>query len=142
MHLSGGAIAAECEKLQVTFEVQKRIEKTVGMMVLGNGPIEEYLQDPEVTEIVVQRYDNIVVERHGKVEPVPTIFNSEAHLQTIIKRIVQKVNRQINIGHPIVDGTASGRKPCKCNHSHRFPRMAQHLQSVNFHNLHLLGRTT
>lgn len=97
------AIAAECEKLQVTFEVQKRIEKTVGMMVLGNGPIEEYLQDPEVTEIVVQRYDNIVVERHGKVEPVPTIFNSEAHLQTIIKRIVQKVNRQINIGHPIVD---------------------------------------
>lgn len=97
------AIAAECEKLQVTFEVQKRIEKTVGMMVLGNGPIEEYLQDPEVTEIVVQRYDNIVVERHGKVEPVPTIFNSEAHLQTIIKRIVQKVNRQVNIGHPIVD---------------------------------------
>lgn len=115
------AIAAECEKLQVTFEVQKRIEKTVGMMVLGNGPIEEYLQDPEVTEIVVQRYDNIVVERHGKVEPVPTIFNSEAHLQTIIKRIVQKVNRQINIGHPIVDGTASGRKPCKCNHSTGFP---------------------
>ena len=97
------AIAAVCEKLQVTFEVQKRIEKTVGMMVLGNGPIEEYLQDPEVTEIVVQRYDNIVVERHGKVEPVPTIFNSEAHLQTIIKRIVQKVNRQVNIGHPIVD---------------------------------------
>ena len=35
------AIAAECEKLQVTFEVQKRIEKTVGMMVLGTGPIEE-----------------------------------------------------------------------------------------------------
>ena len=97
------SIAQECNSLDVSFETQRRIEKVVCMMVLGNGPIEEYLQDPDVSEIVVQRYDNIVVEKHGIIEKVPAVFNNEEHLLTIIKRIVQKVNRQINISHPIVD---------------------------------------
>ena len=97
------SIAEECSFLELPFEQQKRVEKIVSMMILGNGPIEEFLQDPEVSEIVVQRFDNIVVEKHGLVEPVSVVFNNEEHLQTIINRIVQKVNRQINISHPIVD---------------------------------------
>ena len=97
------AIQEECEHLDVDYEEQKRIEKTVLLTALGNGPIEEYLEDDEVTEIVVQRYDNIVIERNGKIEPVAATFNDEEHLMTIIRRIVQRVGRQISVSTPIVD---------------------------------------
>lgn len=97
------AVAEECEKLNVSFEEKKRIEKTVLLTSLGNGPIEQYLQDDSVTEVVVQRYDNIVIERKGMIEKVENAFSSEEHLQTIIKRIVQRVGRQISITNPIVD---------------------------------------
>ena len=97
------AITEECQKLEISFEEQKRIEKTVMMTALGNGPIEPYLNDPTVTEIVVQRYDNIVIERNGKIEKVDVSFTNDEHLQTIIKRIVQKVGRQVSITNPIVD---------------------------------------
>lgn len=97
------AVQEECQKLSVSFEEKKRIEKTVLLTSLGNGPIEEYLQDDTVTEVVVQRYDNIVIERRGIIENVENAFSSEEHLQTIIKRIVQRVGRQISITNPIVD---------------------------------------
>lgn len=97
------AIAEECSKLNISYEEQKRIEKTVNMTALGNGPIEEFLQDETVTEIVVQRYDNIVIERNGKIESVDVRFTDENHLETIIKRIAQRVGRQISITKPILD---------------------------------------
>ena len=62
------AIRKECEGLDLTYEEQKRIEKTVIITALGQGPIEEYLRDPNITEIVVQRFDNVVIERNGKIE--------------------------------------------------------------------------
>lgn len=101
------AVEEECSKLDLSFEERKRIEKTVIMTALGNGPIEEYLKDPTVTEVIVMRYDNIAIERYGKVEKVEAVFASEEHLQTIIKRIVQKVGRQISIASPIVDARLS-----------------------------------
>lgn len=51
----------------------------------------------------MQRYDNIVIERNGKIEPVAATFNDEEHLMTIIRRIVQRVGRQISVSTPIVD---------------------------------------
>lgn len=97
------AVQEECSRMDLSYEEQKRIEKTVLLTCLGQGPIEEYLADPEITEVVVQRYDNIVVERGGKVEKVSAVFNNEEHLQAIIQRIVQAVGRQINLTTPIVD---------------------------------------
>lgn len=97
------AITEECKKLDLTYEQQQRIEKTVLMTALGHGPIEEYINDPTVTEIVVQRYDNIVIERAGRIEKADVSFTSEEHLMTIIQRIVQRVGRQISITTPIVD---------------------------------------
>lgn len=96
-------IVQMCSKLDISFEEQKRIEKTVLMTVLGHGPIEVFLQDPEVSEIIVQHYDNVVVEKNGKLESTDVTFNNEEHLQTIIKRIVQRADRQVNISSPIVD---------------------------------------
>lgn len=92
-----------CLSLLADYETQKKVEKAACMTALGNGPIEKFIEDETVTEIVVQKYDNIVIERQGKIEKVPDTFYSENQLQTIIQRIVQKVNRQINITEPIVD---------------------------------------
>lgn len=97
------AIQDECEKLEISYESQKRIEKSVIATALGHGPIEPFLQDPDVTEIIVQRYDNIVIEKNGKIESVDAVFNNEEHLEIIIKRIVQRVGRQINLVTPCVD---------------------------------------
>ena len=98
------AVKEECSKIpDLDLEGKLRIEKTVLMTVLGNGPIDTLIDDPSVTEIVVQRFDNIVYEQGGKVNNTEIVFNNEAHLRTIISRIVQKVNRQINIANPIVD---------------------------------------
>ena len=97
-------VEEECKRLEnLSFEEKKRVEKIVLLTVLGNGPIEPYLNDPTVTEIVVQRYDNIVIERNGKIEQTDVTFTDENHLQTIIKRIVQRAGRQISITQPIVD---------------------------------------
>lgn len=95
------AIREECESLNLSYEEQKRIEKTVIVTALGQGPIEEYLRDPTVTEIVVQRYDNVVIERNGKIESVKAVFFSEDHLVNTIERIVQSADRQINITYPM-----------------------------------------
>lgn len=96
------AVSVRCSDLtDLSFEDQKRIEKSVIMTVLGNGPIQVYMDDPEVTEIVVQRYDNIVIERNGRIEQAGASFNSEEHLVTIIKRLIQKAGRQINTMIPV-----------------------------------------
>ncbi len=97
------AVKEECANYNISYEEQKRIEKTVLLTALGNGPIEEFMQDDTVTEIVVQRYDNIVIERNGKIENVDVKFNNEQHLETIIKRIAQRIGRQISITKPILD---------------------------------------
>ena len=97
------AVNRACLAIPVSRESQLRIAHTALSTMLGLGPIQEYLDDPKVTEIVVQRYDNIVVERAGKIQKVDTVFSSEEQLKTIINRIVQGVNRQVNITTPIVD---------------------------------------
>ena len=99
------AVRDMCSGLRISYEEQRRIEKTVLLTALGLGPIEVFLRDPEVTEIVVQRYDNIVVERNGRIEKVNAVFASEEHLETIIKRIIQSDGRQINLMTPIADAS-------------------------------------
>ena len=96
-------IQRKCVGLNLSFEEQKRIEKNVLMTALGNGPIEPLLHDDSVTEIIVQAYDSVLVERNGILEDTEITFNNEEHLMTIINRIVQKVGRQINLSNPIVD---------------------------------------
>ena len=96
-------IYACCDDLDVPFETQRRIEKYVINRTLGQGVIEGYIEDPAVSEIVVQRYDNIVIEKGGKIFKTPVTFTDEEELQTIIKRIVQKAGRQINLMTPVVD---------------------------------------
>lgn len=101
------SIARLTEGLGLDYETQRRIELLAISNITGLGPIEPYIADPTVTEVIVQRYDNICVERGGLIETVDTAFLSEAHLRNVIGRIVQPVGRQINLYTPMVDARLS-----------------------------------
>lgn len=93
----------EIEKLNVDYEDKKRMEKLALANIIGLGPLQQYLDDPSITEIIVQRYDNICVEREGKVYSVKAVFSDEENLMNIINRILQPVGREVNKSTPIVD---------------------------------------
>ena len=80
-----------------------RIVQEIIDAVLGNGPLEPLLRDPEVTEIMVNRYDLIYVERAGKIHPTTLRFSSEKHLREIIDRIVSRIGRRVDEASPMVD---------------------------------------
>ena len=71
--------------------------------LFGLGPLEALLADPTVSDILVNRYDQIYVERNGKLEPSPLVFKDDQHLLRIIERIVSSVGRRIDESSPMVD---------------------------------------
>lgn len=77
----------------------KRIEDEV----LGLGPLEQLLTDPTISDILVNGPDSVYVERHGKLSHTDIRFRDEAHLMTIIDRIVTRVGRRIDEASPMVD---------------------------------------
>lgn len=86
----------------VNFETRQRIIK-LAIDTTGLGPLEPLLKDPEITEIVVQRYDKIMIEKKGKIQDVDAGFNSEDHLVIVINKIVQSKGKTLNLMTPIVD---------------------------------------
>src|SRR5499427_7769395 len=71
--------------------------------LFGLGPLEALLRDPAVSDILVNRYDQIWVEREGKLEETEIVFKDDRHLQRIIERIVSSVGRRIDESSPMVD---------------------------------------
>jgi pilus assembly protein CpaF len=71
--------------------------------VLGLGPLEPFLQDPTVSDILVNTFKRIYVERFGKLEPTDARFKDDAHLRKIIDKIVSSVGRRIDESSPTVD---------------------------------------
>jgi pilus assembly protein CpaF len=71
--------------------------------VLGYGPIDPYLADPEVTEIMVNGPHAVWVERAGKITKTETRFVDANHLERIIEKIVGQVGRRIDEANPMVD---------------------------------------
>jgi pilus assembly protein CpaF len=71
--------------------------------VLGFGPLEPLLQDSTVSDILVNTYNKIYVERFGKLEPTDVRFKDDAHLRQIIDKIVSAVGRRIDESSPMVD---------------------------------------
>lgn len=71
--------------------------------VIGLGPLEQFLADDSVSEIMVNRYDKIFVERQGKLSKVEQIFTSETALRQTIDRIVLPLGRHIDDASPMVD---------------------------------------
>ncbi|MFD2365563.1 CpaF family protein [Pseudoduganella sp. GCM10020061] len=71
--------------------------------MLGFGPLELLMADPTVSDILVNGYDNIYVERKGRLEPTSVTFTDEKHLLRIIDKIVSLVGRRIDESSPMVD---------------------------------------
>ena len=71
--------------------------------VLGLGPLEPYIKDPTVNDILVNGYRNIYVERKGILELTPARFKDDEHLRKIIDRIVSRVGRRVDESSPMVD---------------------------------------
>ena len=71
--------------------------------VIGFGPLEPLLQDPTVSDILVNTYRQVYVERFGKLEPTGIRFKDDAHLRKIIDKIVSAVGRRIDESSPMVD---------------------------------------
>ena len=79
------------------------IVRQIGDSVLGLGPLEPYIRDPEVTEIMVNAWDTIYVERAGKLYWTGTKFHDEQQLRRTIDKIVGKVGRRVDEASPYVD---------------------------------------
>jgi septum site-determining protein MinD len=79
------------------------IIKEVLEEALGLGPLEDLLKEPTVTEIMVNGFAKIYVEKAGKVQLSPVHFTSNEHLRKVIERIVSPLGRQINESTPYVD---------------------------------------
>jgi pilus assembly protein CpaF len=79
------------------------IVRQIGDSVLGLGPLEPFVRDPEVTEIMVNGWDTIYVERAGKLYWTGTKFHDEQQLRRTIDKIVGKVGRRVDEASPYVD---------------------------------------
>jgi pilus assembly protein CpaF len=79
------------------------IVRQIGDSVLGLGPLEPFVRDPDVTEIMVNNWDTIYVERAGKLYWTGTKFHDEQQLRRTIDKIVGKVGRRVDESSPYVD---------------------------------------
>src|SRR5437588_428437 len=71
--------------------------------VFGLGPLEPLLRDPTISDILVNTYKNVFVERGGLLEKIPTHFQDNRHLLRVIDRIVSSVGRRVDDSSPMVD---------------------------------------
>ena len=71
--------------------------------ILGLGPLQPLLRDPNISEIMVNRFDRIYIEQNGKITPTDLQFASEEHLRRTIDRIVNTVGRRVDESSPMVD---------------------------------------
>ncbi|MHB8511923.1 MAG: CpaF family protein [Actinomycetota bacterium] len=82
---------------------RERLSREITDDILGHGPIEPYLQDPTVTEVMVNGPYTIYIEREGKLQRTPAQFLDESHLRHTIDKIVGRVGRRIDEAQPYVD---------------------------------------
>jgi pilus assembly protein CpaF len=82
---------------------RERIAAEIGKDILGYGPIEAFLHDPTVTEIMVNSTAPIYIEREGKLHQTRARFPAEDNLRRVIDRIAAKVGRRVDESSPMVD---------------------------------------
>jgi len=88
-------IVADQNMARLVYEIQNEI--------IGLGPIEPLISDPTVSDILVNNYRTIFVERKGRLERTKIQFDNDAHLLKVIEKIVQRVGRRIDESSPMVD---------------------------------------
>lgn len=82
---------------------RRMLTRDIQHEMLGFGPLELLMADPSVSDILVNSFHQVYVERHGRLERTDITFNDEMHLMRIIDKIVSRVGRRIDESSPMVD---------------------------------------
>ena len=91
------------EAVPLSFAERERLSREILEEIFGLGPLEPLLKDPTVSDILVNRFDKVYVERGGRLEATAFSFKDTAHLMQIIDRIVSRVGRRVDESSPMVD---------------------------------------
>src|SRR5213082_212348 len=91
------------EAVPLSFAERERLSREILDEIFGLGPLGPLLKDPSISDILVNRFDKVYVERGGKLERTGLSFKDNAHLMQIIDRIVSRVGRRVDESSPMVD---------------------------------------
>src|ERR1700739_3669362 len=95
--------AVNSEVVPLSFAERERLSREILDEIFGLGPLEQLLKDPTISDILVNRYDRVYIERVGKLELTGLSFKDNTHLMQIIERIVSRVGRRVDESSPMVD---------------------------------------
>jgi len=95
--------AVNSEVVPLSFAERERLSREILDEIFGLGPLEQLLKDPGISDILVNRYDRVYVEKAGKLELTTLAFKDNIHLMQIIERIVSRVGRRVDESSPMVD---------------------------------------
>ena len=91
------------EDTPLTLADRTRMAQEVADDILGYGPLEPYLRDVDVTEVMVNGPDRIYIERAGRIHPVRGSLHRRGHLRRTIDKIVGRVGRRVDEASPMCD---------------------------------------
>src|SRR6266852_1559843 len=101
------------EGIPMTLAERERVIEEILDEVFGLGPLEPLLKDPTISDIMVNGFENVYIERAGRVIETNIRFKDQAHVKLIIERIVSAIGRRIDDSSPIVDARlADGSRVC------------------------------
>jgi pilus assembly protein CpaF len=95
--------AVNSEVVPLSFAERERLSREILDEIFGLGPLEPLLKDPTISDILVNRFDRVYIERAGKLERTALSFKDDTHLMQIIERIVSRVGRRVDESSPMVD---------------------------------------
>jgi pilus assembly protein CpaF len=95
------------EAVPLSFAERERLAREILDEIFGLGPLEQLLKDPSISDILVNRFDRVYVERAGKLEITGLSFKDNQHLMQIIDRIVSRIGRRVDESSPMVDARLS-----------------------------------
>src|ERR1700724_1572501 len=99
------------ESTPMNLQERERLAQEVLDEVFALGPLEPLLADPTVSDILVNTYKRVYIERRGVLEVTPVQFRDDAHLMSIIDRIVSAIGRRVDESSPMVDARLA--HPCR-----------------------------
>src|SRR3954454_14945973 len=104
-HMVRGALqeAMQAEEVLLTTAERTRLSQEISDDILGYGPIEPFLRDPDLTEVMVNGPSSIYIERGGQLQKVDGRFTDEAHLRRTIDKIASRIGRRVDESSPMVD---------------------------------------
>ena len=91
------------EAVPLSFAEREQLSREILDEIFGLGPLEPLLKDPTISDILVNRFDRVYVERGGKLEITGLSFKDNQHLMQIIDRIVSRIGRRVDESSPMVD---------------------------------------